>query len=236
VARSTSKLAVDVAGLPDMELVALARDGRGSAFREIIQRHNQRLFRLARSVVRSDDEAEDIVQDAYCRAFAALDTFRGDASLATWLSRIALNEALTRQRQRQRRPTVALAAIEEMQNKPGAEVIAFPLMTKQPDPEREVAQREVRRLLEKAIDDLPEGFRTVFTMRVVEGMSIEETASLLDLRPETVKTRLHRARRMLQEGLDSRLHATLGEAFPFASARCARFTAALLKRLGHPDA
>jgi RNA polymerase sigma-70 factor (ECF subfamily) len=217
-----------------MELVALAREGAGAAFREIIQRNNQRLFRLARSVVRSDDEAEDIVQDAYCRAFAALDTFRGEASLATWLSRIALNEALTRKRRQH--TTVDLTTIEAMQNKPGAEVIAFPLMTTQPDAEREVAQREIRRMLEKAIDDLPEAFRTVFTMRVVEGMSIEETAELLNLRPETVKTRLHRARRLLQEGLDSRVHATLGEAFPFASVRCARFTASLLSRLGFPDA
>ena len=234
MARSTSKLAVDIAGSSDMELVTLARDGAGAAFREIIQRNNQRLFRLARSVVGSDHEAEDVVQDAYCRAFAALYAFRGEASLATWLSRIALNEAITRQRRR--RPTVDLAAIEEVQNKPGAEVVAFPLMTSHPDPEREVAQREIRRLLEKAIDDLPEGFRTVFTMRVVEGLSIEETADLLTLRPETVKTRLHRARRLLQKELDSRLHATLGEAFPFASVRCARFTAALLKRLGFPDA
>lgn len=234
MARPISRLVIDAANRPDSELVALARDGHGAAFREIIQRNNQRLFRLARSVVKSDDEAEDVVQDAYGRAFTALDTFRGDASLATWLSRIALNEALTRQRRR--RPTVDLAAIEEAQSKPGAEVIAFPLMPNQPDPEREVAQREIRRVLEKAIDDLPEGFRTVFTMRVVEGLSIEETADLLDLRPETVKTRLHRARRLLQEGLDSRLHATLGEAFPFANVRCARFTAALLKRLGLPDA
>lgn len=234
MARSNSKSAVDIAGRSDIELVALAREGAGAAFREIIQRNNQRLFRLARSVVRSDDEAEDVVQDAYCRAFAALATFRGDASLATWLSRIALNEALTRQRRR--RPTIDLAAIEDVQNKPGAEVIAFPLMTSQSDPEREVAQREIRRLLEKAIDDLPDSFRTVFTMRIVEGLSIEETAGLLDLRPETVKTRLHRARRLLQEGLDSRLHATLGESFPFAHVRCARFTTALLKRLGHPDA
>jgi RNA polymerase sigma-70 factor (ECF subfamily) len=234
MAGSSSRLAIDTANRSDVELVALARDGHGAAFRAIIQRNNQRLFRLARSVVRSDDEAEDVVQDAYCRAFAALDTFRGDASLATWLSRIALNEALTRQRRR--RPTVELATIEDLQTKPGAEVIVFPLMTNQPDPEREVAQREIRHLLEKAIDDLPEGFRTVFTMRIIEGLSIEETADLLDLRPETVKTRLHRARRMLQEGLDSRLHATLDEAFPFASVRCARFTTDLLKRLGYPDA
>ena len=234
MARSTTKLAVDVASCSDLELVALALDGAGVAFREIIQRNNRRLFRLVRSVIKSDDEAEDVVQDAYCRAFAALGTFRGDASLATWLGRIALNEALTRHRRR--RPTVDLAAIEDVQNKPGAEVISFPLMTNQADPEREVAQREIRRMLEKAIDDLPEGFRTVFTMRIVEGLSIEETADLLAIRPETVKTRLHRARRLLQEGLDSRLHATLGEAFPFASVRCARFTTALLKRLGFPDA
>ncbi len=234
MARTHSRATDGIADRSDSELVAEARIGSGSAFREIIERNNQRLFRLARSIVRSDDEAEDVVQDAYCRAFAALETFRGEASLATWLSRIAINEALSRQRRR--RPTVDLAAIEDVQNKPGAEVIAFPLMSSQSDPEREVAQREIRRLLEKAIDDLPEGFRTVFTMRIVEQLSIEETADLLGLKPETVKTRLHRARRLLQQALDSRLHATLGEAFPFASLRCARFTGTLLKRLGYPDA
>jgi len=226
-----ANLTLDFAASPDGELVDLAREGLSGAFREIMQRNNQRLYRLARSIVRNDDEAEDIVQDAYCRAFAALDGFRGEASLATWLSRITLNEALMRQRRR--RPMVDLDAIEEVQIKPGAEVIAFPLLVSQPDPEREVAQREVRRMLEQAIDALPEAFRTVFVMRVVEGLSIEETARLLDLKGETVKTRLHRAKRLLQQGLESRLRATLSEAFPFGQLRCARLTATVLERVAN---
>jgi RNA polymerase sigma-70 factor (ECF subfamily) len=223
----TRSIAIDTLG--DAELAALARQGDGAAFRVIMQRHNRRLYRAARAVLHDDAEAEDVVQEAYVRAFAALGDFRGDSSLATWLTRIALNEALGRLRRR--RPTVE---IETFDARPEARVIPFPLMSPDMNPEQAAARQDVRRLLERAIDGLPEPFRVVFVLRDVEELSIEETAAQLGLRPETVKTRLHRARRRLREALDAELASALTDAFPFAGARCARITDAVLKRLGIP--
>jgi RNA polymerase sigma-70 factor, ECF subfamily len=214
------------AGLGDGELVILARRGEAAAFCEIMRRNNRHLFRAARSVLRDDAEAEDVVQEAYLRAFAALSSFRGEASLATWLTRIAFNEALGRRRKQ--RPTVALETIEAMPES-SAQIIRFPTMTD--DPERSAAQREIQKILEASIDALPEPFRLVFVMRDVEEMSVEETASYLGIRPETVKTRLHRARRLLRESLDERLASTLKDSFPFAGARCERTTEAVMARL-----
>lgn len=206
-------------------LVQQARGGDERAFRTIMERHNRRLYRVARSMLQDDAEAEDTVQEAYLRAFAALSDFRGEASLATWLTRITVNEALGRKRKQ--RPTVELEAVDAIQEHT-AEIIHFPTMT---DPERSAAQHEIRRLLEASIDRLPEVFRLVFVMRDVEEFSIEETAALLNIRPETVKTRLHRARRMLRETLDQQLVATLKDTFPFAGARCNRITESVLGRL-----
>jgi RNA polymerase sigma-70 factor (ECF subfamily) len=191
-----------------------------------MQRGNQRLFRIARAVVRDEGEAEDVLQEAYVRAFAGLAEFRGEASVFTWLTRIVLNEA--HGRLRKRRLTVELAAIESAQVEPGR-VFAFPGVE---DPERDAARAEVRRLLERAVDDLPGNFRVVFVMRDVEGLSIEETSAALGVKPETVKTRLHRARRQLREGLDAELASSLTGAFPFLGARCERITTAVLARLG----
>jgi len=215
--------------LSDAELVrrALARDGE--AFRAIMQRHNRRLYRVARSVVHDDSEAEDVVQEAYVLAFGNLAKFRAEASLATWLTRITLNEALGRLRRR--RPTVELSILDSPRGE-GAQVIPFPTMPMTEDPERMTAQHEIRRLIEQAIDELPEIFRVVFVMRAVEDMSIEETAAFLNLRPETVKTRLHRARKLLRQALDERLAPALNDVFPFAGSRCQQVTDAVLKRLG----
>jgi RNA polymerase sigma-70 factor (ECF subfamily) len=214
------------AALDDAALVAHARNGEERAFRAIMERHNQRLYRVARTLLKDDVEAEDVVQEAYLRAFAALSSFRGEASLATWLTRIAFNEALGRRRKQ--RPTVALETIEAMPES-SAQIIRFPTMTD--DPERSAAQREIQKILEASIDALPEPFRLVFVMRDVEEMSVEETASYLGIRPETVKTRLHRARRLLRESLDERLASTLKDSFPFAGARCERTTEAVMARL-----
>ncbi|RUW88962.1 RNA polymerase sigma factor [Mesorhizobium sp. M7A.F.Ca.US.010.02.1.1] len=207
----------------EMQLVrrALARDG--DAFRTIIKTHNQRLYRIARGVVRNDSEAEDIVQEAYVRAFAHLDAFRGDSSLATWLSRIVINEALGRLRKRRR--TVALP------ENPQAEIIRFPLNPSD-DPERTMAQRQILQLVEQATDSLPDVYRTVFVARVIEGLSIEETADLLGVRPQTVKTRLHRARALVRKALDDQIGPVLLDAFPFAGRRCERLTSAVMRRLG----
>lgn len=221
----------DYAALDDESLVRLAKDGHRDAFREIMQRCNQRLFRVARALVRDDSEAEDIVQETYMRGFANLATFRGDAKILTWLTRIALNEA--RSRLRRRRPTVDLDQIEVAQGA-GAHVIMFPNANAPASPETDAARSQIRRLLERAIDDLPEPFRVVFIMREIEDCSVQETADNLDLRPETVKTRLHRARRLLRSALDETLASTMTEAFPFLGQRCDRITNTILERLA-PD-
>ncbi|WP_424630779.1 RNA polymerase sigma factor [Bradyrhizobium sp. SYSU BS000235] len=216
---------------PDTDLVhrAIARDGE--AFRTIIQRYNQRLYRMARSILKNDTEAEDAVQEAYIRAFTHLESFRGDSSLGTWLSRIVINEALGRLRAQ--RPSVDIDAFE--QPRVAAEIIQFPLATKPDDPERTMAQRQLLQLVEQATDNLPEVYRIVFTARVIEGLSVEDTAEILGLRPETVKTRLHRARRLVREQLDKQIGPVLMDAFPFAGKRCERMTETVMRRLGFSD-
>ena len=224
-------LQTDYGALDDAELVrrAVARDG--GALRAIMKIYNRRLYRLARGIVRNDAEAEDVVQEAYFRAFTHLGDFRGDSSLATWLSRIAINEALGRLRSQ--RPTVDLVTFEAQRTP--AEIIRFPLTSKSDDPEQTMAQRQILQLVEEATDKLPEVYRVVFITRVIEGMSVEETAEILNLRPETVKTRLHRARRLVREQLDKQIGPVLMDAFPFAGRRCERVTTTVLRRLGLPD-
>ncbi|CAN7680508.1 RNA polymerase sigma factor [Mesorhizobium sp. LjNodule214] len=207
----------------DMQLVRRSLAREADAFRTIIKTHNQKLYRIARGVVRNDAEAEDIVQEAYVSAFANLGAFRGDASLATWLSRIVINEALGRLRKRRR--TVAMPENLE------AQIIRFPLNPSD-DPERTMAQRQILGLVERATDSLPDVYRTVFVARVIEGLSIEETANLLGVRPETVKTRLHRARALVRKALDDEIGPVLLDAFPFAGRRCERLTEAVMRRLG----
>jgi RNA polymerase sigma-70 factor (ECF subfamily) len=213
----------------EAELLRRARGRDRHAIRLIIQHHNQRLFRIARSIVRDDSEAEDVLQEAYCNAFANLATFRGESQLGTWLARIVMNEALGRLRRR--RPTVELTAVEASPAL-AAQIIPFPNATPQLDPETTMAQCEIRVLLERAIDDLPDAFRTVLVARLIEGMSIEETAELFGILPETVKTRLHRGRRLLKLEMEKHIGPLLGDAFPFAGRRCERLTETVLQRLG----
>jgi len=212
----------------EADLVARARTGDAGAVRLIVRQHNQRLYRIARSIVRDDGEAEDVLQEAYARAFTSLATFRGEARLGTWLARIVMNEALGRLRGR--RPTVALDAAIAVA--PEAEIIPFPNANPQIDPETAVAQRELRALLERAIDELPDSFRTVLIARLIEGMSVEETAELLGIVPETVKTRLHRARRLLRDAMEKHIGPAMGDAFPFAGRRCERVAERVIARLG----
>jgi RNA polymerase sigma-70 factor (ECF subfamily) len=215
-------------GTTDADLVARARARDEAAIRSIMQANNRRLYRLARGILRNDSEAEDVVQETYVRAFTHLDGFRGDSSLATWLARIAMNEALGRLRRQ--RPSVDLGTLA-----PGvleAQIIQFPLSAPSEDPEKSMAQREIQHVVEHAIDELPEAFRIVFITRVIEGMNIEETADILGLKPETVKTRLHRARTMLRNNVEKKIGPVVMEAFPFAGRRCERLTDAVLKRLG----
>jgi len=213
----------------ERNLVERVKSGDQSAFRAIMEQNNQRLYRVARAVMKDDTEAEDVVQETYLRALSNLSKFRGESSLTTWLTRIALNEALGRKRKQ--RAMVTLETVETAQET-SAQIIQFPAMNTETDPERSAAQNEIQRLLERAMDGLPGPFRVVFVMRDVEEMSIEETASHLGIRPQTVKTRLHRARRLLRQSLGGQLASTLKDTFPFAGARCARITEAVLSRLG----
>jgi RNA polymerase sigma-70 factor (ECF subfamily) len=196
----------------EASLVARARRKDASAVALIIRQNNQRLYRIARSILRDDFEAEDALQDAYIRAFTSLDSFRGESRL------------------RRRKPTIDFDTFAKTQEG-SAEIIRFPAANPDLDPEATMAQREIRALLERAIDALPEAFRTVLVARLIEGMSIEETADLFGIRPETVKTRLHRARRLLQHEMEKHVGPVMGDAFPFAGRRCERLTQAVLSRL-----
>lgn len=221
-------VAIDSDSLREIDLVSRARHRDPDAFRTIMKLNNQRLYRLARGIVRNDAEAEDVVQEAYLQAFAHLDGFRGQASLSTWLSRIAINEALGRLRKRRRAASMANDLSVE------GKIIPFPLNASADDPERTMAQREILQLVERATDDLPELYRVVFIARVIEGLSLEETADVLGLRAATVKTRLHRARALIRKGLDARIGPVLLDAFPFAGYRCDRLTAAVMMKFGFP--
>ena len=227
MAQNRVKLAVP-AVLEDAELVRRALTRDAGAFRAIMQKHNRRLYRIARGILRNNTDAEDAVQDAYVSAFTSLASYRGESTLATWLSRIVMNAALGRLRRK--RPTVDFAALEFKRNE--AEIIQFPLSTPTDDPERTMAQRQILQLVEQATDNLPEAFRLVFVTRVIEGMSVEETSDLLGIKPETVKTRLHRARQLVRDQLDKQIGPVLMDAFPFAGQRCERTIEAVMKRLG----
>lgn len=211
----------------DDVLVRAAQGGDNRAFRAILTKYNRRLYRIARGILRNDTEAEDAVQEAYVSAFTHLATFRGDSSLSTWLSRIVMNESLGRLRTR--RPMAELAEVETPSQ--AAEIIQFP-NTVRTDPERTMAQRELLRLVERVTDELPDVYRTVFVTRVIEGMSVEDTAELLGIRIETVKTRLHRARKLVREHLDREIGPVMLDAFPFAGKRCERMTENVMQRLG----
>jgi RNA polymerase sigma-70 factor (ECF subfamily) len=213
--------------LDDTELVRRARANDRLAFREIIQRHNRRLYRLVRSMLKDEADAEDAVQEIYLHAFARLGEFRGESALSTWLTRIAVNEALMRLRCR--RETAELT--EETMS---ATIVTFPLPVGQ-NPEEVAARSQISRVLEAAIDELPDGFRTVFVLRTVEQLSTEETAAALGIPEDTVKTRLFRARRLLRTAIGDQFASALTGVFPFAGARCARITEAVMAELFLPN-
>jgi RNA polymerase sigma factor (sigma-70 family) len=223
-----ANIAIDYLALDDNALVELVRRGDRQAFRYIMKRSNQRLFRVARGVMNDDAEAEDVVQEAYVNAYEKLATFRGDATLLTWLTRVVLNEAYGRLRQRRR--TVDVEQIETAQLDTGR-VIAFPSRSTAEDPAAAAARGQIRQLVEHAIDELPEAFRIVFVMRELEDCTVAETAYALGLRAETVKTRLHRARRLLRAALQDTLSTTLCEAFPFLGPRCDHMTDSVMQRI-----
>ncbi len=210
-------------------LLAAARRGEEAAIRGLIQANNRRLFRLTRAVLRDDAEAEDVVQETYVRAFTHLHGFEGKSAFATWLTRIALNEALGRLRRR--RITVDIDLLEQSNQAGGAEVIAFPGAQPPASPETEAGRMEIKALLEELVDALPPDFRVVFVLRAVEELSTEETAAYLSIKPETVKTRLFRARKLIRAGIEERLSPAFGEIFPFDGARCVNMAERVVARL-----
>ena len=211
----------------DSALVALARANDEPAIRELIRRYNQRLFRAARAVTGNDADAEDVVQAAYVNAFRHLDRLEQPAHFATWLTRIAINEALARLRRR--RPLVGVEAIDALTAQ--GQVVAFPTVQVPPNPENEMSRVEIRAMLERAVDGLPPPFRMVFVLRDVEELSVEETAAQLALNPSTVRTRLYRARHLLRRAIEREISGSFGEIFPFDGARCATMADRVVTRL-----
>lgn len=212
----------DIAELPDLDLARRIAARDPDAVRLMTERNNQRLFRTAWSILGNRAEAEDAVQSGYFRAFAAIGDFAGRSSLSTWLTRIVINEALGRQRAARRRrarlDAESVVQLDDYRDK---------LMNGSIDrsgPDGALALKQMRDMLEVAIEGLPRDFRLAFVMREVEGMTIDEIAQTLDILPATVKTRLLRARRRLQEALAPELRASLVGAFPFAGAHCTSLT------------
>jgi RNA polymerase sigma-70 factor (ECF subfamily) len=215
--------------ITDIEMAQRCRARDREAIRAIVTTNNQRLFRTAWSILKDRGEAEEAVQSAYVSAFASLDTFEGRSSLSTWLTRIVVNEALGRLRAQKRRRNqlegAGVAVLEDYRE-------AFMRGSEARPPDVALAREQMRRLMEQAVATLPETFRTVFVLREVEGLSGEETAEALDLPVATVKTRLHRARRKLQQILAPQIGNALSETFPFAGADCAALTERVLAKLG----
>ncbi|MFP3977608.1 MULTISPECIES: RNA polymerase sigma factor [Marinobacter] len=199
------------------ELVALAREGHEAAIREIIRRLNPRLFRIARGIVDNDAIAEEVVQEAYLVAFTRIDEFRGDAKLATWITRITLNAA--KMRLRKIRPAQEYDSINESQNA-DVSVVAFPGV-QIPSPEAEQGRAQFRALIEAAVTELPSTLRVPFILREAEGMSVAAIAQDLDISVITVKTRLFRARRQLRSVMEEKIKGGFDSIFPFDGLRCA---------------
>lgn len=202
--------------ISDEEVLERIRAGELELYEILMRRYNQRLYRVARSILRNDAEAEDVMQDAYVRAFEHLDQFAGEAMFSTWLTKIAVHEALRRVRR--------AARVEDL------EVMAN-VTSDTRDPERQAYDRELRLVLERAVDALPESYRLVFVLRAVEGLSVAETAACLDLGQEAVKTRPHRARSMLRKDLEQRAGIVAAGAFPFHLSRCDRVVGEVLRRI-----
>ena len=229
----TAQALPDYEHLTDLELAACLARKEPLAVRLITRRNNQRLFRAAWSILRNRAEAEDVVQEGYVRAFAAIENFAGLSSLSTWLTRIVINEALTRKRSSERRSVALNANSVLVMDEYREKLMGSP--ERRSTPEAAIMRKQLAKLLESAVAQLPEDFRLVFVLREIEGLSVEETAETLQILPDTVKTRFLRARRRLQQMLDPELQSALGEAFPFAGADCEALTQKLLQRLGLED-
>ena len=216
---------------PDAELACLAAAGNDAAFAHIMRRHNRLLFRSARSILKSDDDTQDALQEAYLKAWRALPTFRAEARLSTWLVRIVVNEALGRLRHRgaQVVPLNGALAAEADNETPETQMPANP----GDQPESSAIRAQVRQQIEARIDTLPDSFRTVFMLRGVQEMSVEEVALALAIPEATVRSRFFRARSLLREGLSRDIDMAIGDAFSFAGQRCDRIVEGVLAAIAH---
>src|SRR5689334_11383548 len=206
--------------LADAEIVARVLGGETALFEILMRRHNERIYRSARAILREDSEAEDVMQQAYVNAYTHLHQFDGRAQFATWLTRIAVHEALARARRRGR--------YESLEDSPGE---AFMPIQSGPDPERQAFARELATLIESAVDRLGDGYREVFMLRQVQGLTTAETAQVLDVSEDVVKTRLSRARAALQRDLLEQAGDAAAGAFTFGLSRCDRVVAAVMTEI-----
>jgi RNA polymerase sigma-70 factor (ECF subfamily) len=213
-----------LAALADIEIVRRVRAGDSALFEILMRRHNQKVYRAVRAVVKEESEAEDVMQQAYLNAFTHLDQFEERSQFSTWLIRISLNEAFGRRRKMRQYESMAQPSSDNDREKNA-------LISPQADPERQAYAQELRRVLESAVDTLPETYRTVFMLRDIEGLSTSEAAAGLGVGDEAVKTRLHRARAMIRRAVTVRIGEVAAGAFPFDAPRCDRVVGAVLTRI-----
>src|SRR5215475_8714260 len=217
---------MNVESLSDSEIVKRVRAGDRALFEILMRRHNQQIYRAARAILKNETEVEDVVQQAYISAYLHLDQFEERSRFSTWLTRIAVNEAIGR-----RDKTKATQSMNQrLEEDRGSVVDTF--TSSEPSPEHQAYARELQRVLEQAVDELPETYRAVFMLRDIEGLSTSETGEGLGLGEEAVKTRLHRARAILRQSVASRIGAVAAGAFQFQAPRCDRVVAAVLERIG----
>lgn len=224
----TVPVKIPVKDLSDVEIAHLVAAGDENAFEHLMRRYNRPLYRTARSILKDDAEAEDVVQESYLLAYRNIKSFRGDAKLATWLTRIVVNEAIARSRKTNRRAEI-ICLDGDMEQVADAQETSMGERSGD-QPERAAMRAEARRLLEKHIDRLPDAFRTVFVMRALEEMSVEETAECLGIPDATVRTRFFRAKSMLREALSREIDFAYQDAFSFDGERCDRIVAGVLVR------
>jgi RNA polymerase sigma-70 factor, ECF subfamily len=229
-----------VESLSDSEIVKRVRAGDRALFEILMRRHNQQIYRAARAIVKNETEVEDVMQQAYINAYLHLDQFEERSQFSTWLTRIAVNEAIGRREktktaerisERLEENRVEKNRVEKHRVEKNRGIAVDTFTSSQPSPEHQAYARELQRVLEQAVDELPDNYRTVFMLRDIEGLSTSETGEGLGLGEEAVKTRLHRARAMIRRSVASRIGEVAAGAFTFQAPRCDRVVAYVLEQL-----